>query len=350
MLRVRQGSKADLMIPPDNSASSGAGAEQALFMEARRRRRRRWRAGIAAVLMTAAVVAVSAVTWLPRAFDQATGRAGTTGATPAGQSSASSGRARITYRVTTAGVPEGYGTDDITFSGKNQSGSVSFTLLARGPSPAQTHSGTERIVDGQVYDYSRVHGRLTWVHVPDPSYLHVKISDPRTLLHVLERLTRFQARGDQVIGGVRLTVLHAADPGRLTRRALLPAVFTSGQPVASLDVWADRHGVVHRVAFTFRAAAAARIMVSKAVSKAALRNYRRAERALARTAKREPESRFRLAQHRFDQAMMHAFPVRRGAQVTTTTVTFSAIGQPQHITAPQDAVSYRQFLRPASPR
>ena len=65
---------------------------------------------------------------------------------------------------------------------------------------------------------------------------------------------------------------------------------------------------------------------------------------------RRPESRFRLAQHRFDQAMMHAFPVRRGAQVTTTTVTFSAIGQPQHITAPQDTVSYRQFLRPASPR
>ncbi|PZS38387.1 MAG: hypothetical protein DLM62_14065, partial [Pseudonocardiales bacterium] len=136
--------------------------------------------------MTAAVVAVSAVTWLPPAFDQATGRAGTTGATAAGRSSAASGRARITYRVATAGVPEGYGTDDITFSGKNQSGSVSSTLLARGPSPAQTHSGTERIVDGQVYDYSRVHGRLTWVHVPDPSYLNVKISDPRTLLHMLE--------------------------------------------------------------------------------------------------------------------------------------------------------------------
>jgi hypothetical protein len=35
------------------------------------------------------------------------------------------------------------------------------------------------------------------------------------------------------------------------------------------------------------------------------------------------------------------FPPRRGIEVTTTTVTFVAIGQPQHITAPPHALSSR---------
>jgi hypothetical protein len=55
----------------------------------------------------------------------------------------------------------------------------------------------------------------------------------------MEAFTGFQATGYQVIGGARLTVLRATDPSRLTRRALLPAVFTSGQPVTSLEVWVD---------------------------------------------------------------------------------------------------------------
>ena len=40
-----------------------------------------------------------------------------------------------------------------------------------------------------------------------------------------------------------------------------------------------------------------------------------------------------------------AYPVRQGAEVTTTTVTFSAIGQPQHITAPPGALSSRELVR-----
>jgi hypothetical protein len=105
------------------------------------------------------------------------------------------------------------------------------------------------------------------------------------------------------------------------------------------------------MAFAFRAAAT-RITVSQPVSQAALQKYRRAELALwrtARTAKRVFGSRFRRAQQRLDQAMVHAFPVRRGAQVTATTVTFSAIGQPQPITASRDAMSYREMVRLTSP-
>ena len=50
-----------------------------------------------------------------------------------------------------------------------------------------------------------------------------------------------------------------------------------------------------------------------------------------------------------DGVLVHAqhcaYPLRRGTQVTTTTVTFPAISQPQHITAPPDAVSYRKAAR-----
>jgi hypothetical protein len=205
-------------------------------------------------------------------------------------------------------------------------------------------------VDGQGYDYSRVHGRLTWVHVPDPSYLNVKISDPRALLHMLERLTRFQARGDQVIGGVRLTVLRAAGPGRLTRRALLPAVFTSGQPVASLDVWADQHGVVHRVAFTFRAAAAARIMgqqggeqgraaeLPACGARAGTQGEAGARKPIqARTTPLRPGDDARLPGTAGGPGDYDHGDLLRDRPAAA-----------HHRT--QDAVSYRQFLRPASPR
>ena len=341
-----------LTAPPGRPALSGAAAERALFLEARRRRRRRWLAGIAAVL-AAAAVAVSAVIWLPRAFDQNAGPTGAAGAALVGRSSGPAGRARFTYRVVTAGVPEAHGTEDVAFSGNNRSFSFSDYSAARGPQPAQVYSGTERLVDGQVYIPVRVRGRLRWVHEPSQVYVTPRIIDPRRLLRVLAPYVRFQATGYQVIGGVRLKVLRATDPGNLTRRALLPVLYTSGLSVGSLAVWVDGQGVVHRMAFTF--ISYAKIALSKPVSTAALRDYQHALRAegrtmarlnrsYARTGKRIPERPLRLAQLRADQALQRAYPVRRGNQVATTTVTFSAIGQPQHITVPPNAMSYRQFV------
>jgi hypothetical protein len=66
--------------------------------------------------------------------------------------------------VVTAGVPEAYGTDDITFSGKEPEPLLLQHRSGQGPGPAQTESGVERIVDGQVYAYFRVRGRLRWSH------------------------------------------------------------------------------------------------------------------------------------------------------------------------------------------
>ena len=262
--------------------------------------------------MTGAVVAVSAVTWLPRASGHTADHTGAAAAALAGRSSAAVGRARITYRVVTAGVLEAYGTKDITFSGGNRSLSFSQTPSSQGgPEPAQTESGTERIVDGQVYAYFRVRGRLRWIHEPFQMYANPKIIDPRALLNVLAPFARFRATGYQVIGGVRLKVLRAADPGRLTRRALLPVVFTSGQPVASLEVWVDQHGVVHRMAFAFRAPA--RIMLSKPVSKAALRRYLLAERAVRRTIKNETQYHLRTGKRPPERPLKSrcAAPARR---------------------------------------
>ncbi len=71
---------------------------------------------------------------------------------------------------------------------------------------------------------NRAHGRLRWVRDPAQEYIDVNVTDPRTLMRVLAPFARFQAAGSRVIGGVRLKVLRATDPRRLTDRALLPVV------------------------------------------------------------------------------------------------------------------------------
>ena len=339
-----------LIAPPASPASSGAAAAEALFHGGAAPRRRRWLAGIAAALVAAAVLAVSAVTWLPRAFGGGAGGGEAAGAALVGRSSVMTGHARFTYRVVTAGVPEAYGTQDITFSGNNRSMSFSQHSVATGPEAAQVHSGTERLVNGQVYVLDRIHGRLTWVHEPFQVYGSPKIIDPRRLLRVLAPYARFQASGYQVIGGVRLRVLRATDPGNLTRRNLLPVMATSGLSVGSLTLWVDGQGATHGMAFTFLSYA--KIASSKPVSAAALRNYQRARRAQERTINRLNRYHVRTqADPRAPDAARRAprragvqsrHPARRGTQVTTTTVTFSFIGQPQHITVPRNAISYRQ--------
>jgi hypothetical protein len=332
-----------LTAPPGTSVSPAADAAQALFMEARRRRRRRWLARTAAVLVVAAVVAVCAVIWLPGASDQAARRTGAVGGL-VGRSSGPSWRATVVFRVATAGVPEAYGTWNIRSSGHNRSLSFSEATLAAGPDPERKEWGTERIVDGQIYALFRPHGRLEWFHEPIQPYIRVEIIDPRKLLRTLAPFARFQAMGYQVIGGVRLKVLRATDPHRLTHHALLPVTWTSGQPVGSLELWVDGHGVVHRMAFTFRARG--RILLSTPVSEKALAAYGRAELALTsvqshyvQPGSRIPKRQLRTAMRRYNQALRQAFPVRHGYEATSTTVIFTAIGQPQLVTAPPKAVS-----------
>jgi hypothetical protein len=242
--------------------------------------------------------------------------------------------------VVTAGVLEAYGSRDIRYSGRNWDSSAFQLMTARGPSPTQVNAVVERSVNGKVYDHWRVNGRMRWVAEPFPE-IGLKVPDPRTLLSKLKQLTTFRPAGNQEIGGIRMTVLRATGPAGLTRRALLPAVYTSGQAVTALTVWADQRGVVHRMAFTFAAPGA--ITLAKPVSKAALRRYQRAEDILPRL-KQEGK---RITPKLLDRALLlqRAYPVRRGTQVTTTTVTFVAIGQPDPIAIPSGALSYHAYLR-----
>jgi hypothetical protein len=124
-------------------------------------------------------------------------------------------------------------------------------------------------------------------------------------------------------------------------------------------LWVDGQGATHRMAFTFLGYA--KIALSKPASTAAVRNYQRAQRAEqrtierldrnhARTGKPIPRRSVNLAALRVRQAFLRAYPVRRGTQVTTTTVTFSAIGQPRHITVPPNAISYRKLAQPTTSR
>jgi len=328
---------------PGGSGSPGTNAEQALFVAARRRRRRRRAAGIAVVVAAVAVLAVSAATWLPRALGQGAGSAGAVGAAAAGHAAA--WQARISYRVVTAGVLEAYGSEDIRYSGHNWDSTSAQTWTARGPSPGQTISQMQRSVNGKEYGYYRVHGRMRWVAelFPAPG---LKIRDPRALLSALRPYTPFLPAGHQVIDGTPMTVLRATDPAALTRRALLPAVYTSGQAVAALTVWADPQGVVHRLAFTFHAPAG--ISLATPVSKAALRRYQRAEEILPRlnqAGKRPSHRQVSRALRLQRLAMLQAYPVRWGTQVTTTTIAFLAIGQPDRITTPPRALSNHAYVR-----
>ena len=319
---------------------------EAIIEQARRRQRRRRRV---IGLELAAVVAVWLVImsiasgggWDPFAAQD--------GARPAGARAAAlpplSGQARVTWRGTLGGALQAYGGGGITFSGKNWSENLATTVPAEGglqPGDALTN----RIVDGQGYFTANVHGRWQWVHDPhpgEPGLIFTELPDPRTLLRRLAAPARFQAAGRQMRGGVPLTVLRATDPGRVKIFRFLPGVHPGGLPVVSLEVWADRRQVVHRMAITFRGTL--RVDTGKPVSQAATRALRRAESAwrkllhqYQRTGKRGPASVWNAAQNRVLQAQQNAVQIRRETEVTKVTLTYSGIGQPQHITAPRHTI------------
>ena len=89
-------------------------------------------------------------------------------------------------------------------------------------------------------------GESTTPHFPEAA----------TLLRLLSPAAKFRNAGTDVIGGVRLTHLHATqvsglpDAPTLGRYANLVADAKSVVPpgtLAALDLWADSHGVVHQM-------------------------------------------------------------------------------------------------------
>jgi hypothetical protein len=256
---------------------------------------------------------------------------------------ANSGRAVVTYRTTQNGALQDSGTDTITFSGKNWNDAFSQTFPAAAGQPGHTQFAINRIVGGQFYLY--IAGRtprLLWYHDTNPSgHPSFTIPDPRTVLRALAPSARFVAAGYQVIGGVRLKELRATNLSHVAGLSALPDV-GPGTHVTSLEVWVDGHGVVHRIGLEFK--------VITTVWHMSYLHQERGHKPIEivivqnNAAKRELEARMRLAKARAPfRVIVRVAPLQpdaaqRQVQLTTLTVTFSGIGQPQRITAPRHAI------------
>ena len=161
------------------------------------------------------------------------------------------------------------------------------------------------------------------------------------MLRALEPSARFEVAGYQVIGGVRVKELRATDLSHLPGQGRLVGAFAAGGRVLSLEVWVDGRGVVHRLGLTS-------VATSKAYSISAENFHHGRHGSLIFTVPDKAMAaklRGKLYRaHGAPRIIIRVAPPGSGAphrevQVTRLTVTFSAIGQPQRITAPAHAIS-----------
>ena len=198
---------------------------------------------------------------------------------------ASSGQERISYRSVKNGAVTDDGTDTVTYSGSD----YIYTVRSTVPAFAE---GIIRVVNGQFYINDATAIKETWLHeIGESTTPH--FPEAATLLRLLSPAAKFQNAGTDVIGGVRLTHLHATqvsglpDDPTLARYANLvtdarSAVVSPGT-LTALDLWADSNGVVRQMTI-----------------------------------------------------QLHG-----GDGQTTLTVTFSGFGQPQSITAPATSIAIK---------
>jgi hypothetical protein len=160
---------------------------------------------------------------------------------------ANSGREQISYRSVKNGTVTTAGTDTVTYSGGNYNYAVHQTMPA---SP----DGVARAVNGQYY--LKGDSREPWLHQlgEDTS---PQFPEAATLVQLLSPAAHFKDAGTDVIGGTRLTRLHATrlsglpEAPTLGRYANLTAYAKSATvppgTLTALDVWVDSHDVVHQM-------------------------------------------------------------------------------------------------------
>jgi hypothetical protein len=164
---------------------------------------------------------------------------------------ASSGQERISYRSVKNGVVTSAGTDTVTYSGSNYN-------YATGTAVPYYPASAIRVVNGQFYLAlpTTTAAREVWLHeLGESTTPH--FPEAATLLRLLSPAAKFRNAGTDVIGGVRLTHLHATqvsglpDDPTLGRYANLVSDAKSGVvppgTLTALDLWADSHGVVHQM-------------------------------------------------------------------------------------------------------
>jgi hypothetical protein len=256
---------------------------------------------------------------------------------------ARSGRATISDTSTQDGAPGYSSTDVISFSGKNWNDVISQTSPGAGGRSGHRLTAINRIVNGQLYLYIAGRTRrLQWYHDTNPSdHPSVNIPDPRTVLRALLPSARFKVVGYQVIGGVRVKELRATELSHLPPQGRLVGVFAAGGHVTSLEVWVDGRGIVHRLSLTSE-------RINKVWSISAENMRRGPHGALIVTVPNKAMAaklKGKLYRaHGAPRVIIRVAPPGSGAshrevQITRLTVTFSAIGQPQHITAPAHAIA-----------
>jgi hypothetical protein len=156
-----------------------------------------------------------------------------------------SGREQISYRSVKNGTVTCTGTDSVTYSGSDWNYEVRQTLPA-------VPDGAARAVHGRYY----LQGGpgAGWLHEPGWS-TSPDFPEAATLLGLLSPAADFQNAGTDMIGGRRLTHLHATRLSGLPRDltlvryanlATLNAPATAGT-LTGLDVWADSGGVVRQM-------------------------------------------------------------------------------------------------------
>ncbi|HEV2374773.1 MAG TPA: hypothetical protein VGS19_21745 [Streptosporangiaceae bacterium] len=233
-----------------------------------------------------------------------------------------SGEATIGYR--SHGLTSGRGTDQIAFAGKNWDFRSSWVAPAAAGHPGTAHHVINRVVNGRAYyDIPARNGRLTWYEDTSAGAAYrLHIPDPRSLLNLLTPAAGFQFEGYQTIGGVRCARLRATRTAGLGSLSELPEA-QPGERVTALEVWVDRRGIVHRMDLTLRGVAHTWHLTHRGI--------------LAMARKHHP-----LTPDYLRQLVAHGEAVTATQpEATVLSVTFSRIGQPQHISAPAHSIRVR---------
>jgi hypothetical protein len=247
---------------------------------------------------------------------------------------AHSGQAVIRSRHTVDGVLQQASTDTITFSRRNWDDALTETIAATGGAPATTQSAINRVVDGQAYDYFVAAEGLAWYHDTGPNAVaSMHIPDPRKLLGELASGAGFVNAGHTVIDGV------AAEHLRATNLTGLPAIQLPDQwrtgRLTALDVWVDSSGVVRRISMTSsQLNYPGTIDLSKVPKnvKVIWLSKHRQKSGLVRAWLKKADGKLQI------EVKAGPAGVRPQTQLTTTTVDFRGIGQPQIIRVPAHAI------------
>ncbi len=253
---------------------------------------------------------------------------------------AQSGRAVVNSRETLGGVLQQTGTDDITFDGRNWNQSFTVTTPAAAGQPASRESAINRVVDGTAYDYFVAADGLAWYHEVGPDAVsNLAIPDPRALLRELAPAARFAKEGTRVMDGVRVEKLTATNVAGLPTLNS-PDIWPSGT-IGALTIWVDGNGVVRQVTVTGTEPVRVGMLAPGAGVRRRLTQFLAGVRNLQKREHLAPAQamqRMKFSVYVRILLRHHLEIIRTEASVTTMTIRFTGIGQPQVISAPAHAI------------